>query len=77
MKTFNKAFVDKQMMFYNEVASMFACRKHPNVIKLFQVFDEEKRYLLVQELCPYGDLSSLSSDDVDTDDDFQIAYILR
>ena len=29
---------------------------HPNIIKLYEVFEDERKYYLVQELCKGGEL---------------------
>jgi len=29
---------------------------HPNIIKIYEMFEDEKKYYLVQELCKGGEL---------------------
>ena len=36
---------------------------HPNILKLFHYFDDEKRYLLVTELCEGGELFDMIKDE--------------
>lgn len=41
--------------FHHEI-SILKMLDHPNIIKLYEVFDEPKRYCLVTELCKGGEL---------------------
>ena len=41
--------------FRQEIAIM-KIMDHPNIIKLFEIFEDEKKYYLVTELCKGGEL---------------------
>jgi calcium-dependent protein kinase len=41
---------------FNHEVNMLKNLDHPHVIKLYEVFDEPKRYCLVTELCKGGEL---------------------
>ena len=34
---------------------------HPHIVKMFHFFDEPKRFMIVQELCSFGDLQKLTT----------------
>lgn len=77
--------------FYNEVAIMLKLQtvpgmeqgarietfSHPNILKLFHYFDDEKRYLLVTELCEGGELFDMIKDEKIKNKPVQIASILK
>jgi serine/threonine protein kinase len=55
--------------FYNEVSIMLKLHNvdydnfsHPNILKFEHYFDEQKRFMLVMELCEGGELFKLMQD---------------
>lgn len=42
-------------MLFNEIQVLKRI-DHPNVVKLYEVFEDEKRYYLVTEICKGGEL---------------------
>ena len=57
VKLINKSTMDAEMVdsFKNEVATLKVL-DHPNILKLFEVFEDKKKYFLVTELCLGGEL---------------------
>lgn len=43
------------MKFFEEI-EILRQLDHPNILRLFEVFEDEKRYYLVTELCTGGEL---------------------
>jgi calcium-dependent protein kinase len=41
---------------FNHEISILKTLDHPHILKLYEVFDEPKRYCLVTELCKGGEL---------------------
>jgi calcium-dependent protein kinase len=39
-----------------EIAIMRMLQDHPNIVKLYEVFEEAEQYMLVMELCSGGEL---------------------
>jgi len=55
VKEFEKKKIKNYTRFINEVTALRTL-DHPNVIKLFELFEEEKKLFLVQEYCSGGEL---------------------
>ena len=95
VKILNKAHMeeDDKLSFLNEVCIMLKLQKsfspdgldstdayaHPNILKLEHYFDEEKRFLLVTELCEGGELFDYikRKDDQKYLEKMQVASILK
>ena len=50
---------------------------HPAIIEFYHYFDEPKRYMLVQELCPIGDFYKLLAKKNFALKMPQVAYVIR
>jgi serine/threonine protein kinase len=46
---------EESMAFQEEIA-ILSKLDHPNILKLYEVFQDDKRYYLVTELCKGGEL---------------------
>jgi len=46
---------DEEELFKHEV-TILKKLDHPNILKLYEVFEDDKRYYLVTELCKGGEL---------------------
>ena len=46
---------DEEKAFQEEIA-ILSKLDHPNILKLYEVFQDDKRYYLVTELCKGGEL---------------------
>ena len=57
VKLIMKSHLDKEMeeSFKTEVATL-KILDHPNILKLYEVFEDKKKYFLVTELCKGGEL---------------------
>jgi len=57
VKVLRKSQMDaeEQKMLFNEI-NILKSLDHPNIIKMFEFFEDEKRYYLVTEICKGGEL---------------------
>ena len=46
---------DKKLMLYNEINNLKDL-DHPNILKLYETFEDEKRYYVVTDICKGGEL---------------------
>ena len=46
---------DEKKMLFNEI-NILKELDHPNIVKMFEFFEDDKRYYLVQEICKGGEL---------------------
>lgn len=46
---------DEQKMLFNEI-NILRLLDHPNIVKMFEFFEDEKRYYIVTEICKGGEL---------------------
>jgi calcium-dependent protein kinase len=46
---------DETRMLFNEI-SILKSMDHPNIIRMYEYFEDDKRYYLVQEICKGGEL---------------------
>jgi calcium-dependent protein kinase len=46
---------DERRMLFNEI-NILKELDHPNIVKMFEFFEDEKRYYIVQEICKGGEL---------------------
>lgn len=60
VKVMSKSYMEEKNVkdFQNEVAVNLIL-DHPNIAKIHEWFEDEKRYMLVSELCPGGELFQL------------------
>lgn len=57
VKILSKAYMESKEIesFKNEVGCMYQL-KHPNILTMYEYFEDPKRYLLVTDICKGGDL---------------------
>mmetsp|Transcript_5489 Transcript_5489/g.9303 ORF Transcript_5489/g.9303 Transcript_5489/m.9303 type:complete len:174 (+) Transcript_5489:25-546(+) len=57
VKIMSKSYMDEKdvVNFQNEVKCLHTL-DHPNILKMYHYFEDTKRYMLITELCPGGDL---------------------
>jgi calcium-dependent protein kinase len=55
IKTIHKKFVKDMNLLQNEIEVM-KCLDHPNIVKLYETFEDKKAYYLIMELCGGGEL---------------------
>lgn len=57
VKMLNKATMDEdeKRMLFNEI-NILKDIDHPNIVKMYEYFEDEKRYYIVTELCKGGEL---------------------
>ena len=46
---------DERRMLFNEI-NILKELDHPNIVKMFEFFEDDKRYYIVQEICKGGEL---------------------
>jgi calcium-dependent protein kinase len=46
---------DEKFMLYNEVNNLRDL-DHPNILKLYETFEDEKRYYVITDICKGGEL---------------------
>ena len=46
---------DEKRMLFNEI-NILKELDHPNIVKMYEFFEDDKRYYLVQEICKGGEL---------------------
>ena len=46
---------DEQKMLFNEI-NILRSLDHPNIVKMYEFFEDEKRYDIVTEICKGGEL---------------------
>lgn len=46
---------DEKRMLFNEI-NILKEIDHPNIVKMYEFFEDEKRYYLVTEICKGGEL---------------------
>jgi calcium-dependent protein kinase len=46
---------DEQKMLFNEI-NILKELDHPNIVKMYEFFEDEKRFYIVQEVCKGGEL---------------------
>jgi calcium-dependent protein kinase len=57
VKVLRKAHMDEdeKRMFFNEI-SVLRDLDHPNILKMYEFFEDEKRYYIVTDICKGGEL---------------------
>jgi calcium-dependent protein kinase len=55
IKTIHKKFVKDMKLLQNEIEVM-KCLDHPNIVKLYETFEDKRSYYLIMELCGGGEL---------------------
>lgn len=56
IKTISKTNFDAELEIYRRELDMLRFVDHPNIIKLYEVYEDEKYIHIVTELCTGGDL---------------------
>jgi len=46
---------DEKRMFFNEI-NILKDLDHPNILKMYEFFEDEKRYYIVTDICKGGEL---------------------
>ena len=46
---------DEKKMLFNEI-NVLKGLDHPNIVKMYEFFEDEKRYYIVTEICKGGEL---------------------
>lgn len=47
--------IEEKRMFFNEM-SILKELDHPNILKMYEFFEDEKRYYIVTDICKGGEL---------------------
>ena len=57
VKVIRKSHLDKdeQRMLFSEIENMKSL-DHPNILKMYEFFEDDKRYYIVTEICKGGEL---------------------
>ena len=50
------AMTKEELSSFKNEAGIMKEMDHPNIIKIYEMFEDEKKYYLVQELCKGGEL---------------------
>lgn len=78
IKEINKAKLTKENKYYQAIIEneMLKECNHPNIVKYFGFYETQENFAIIEEYCPYGDLSSFINENKQNLSILEIQYII-
>ena len=78
IKEINKAKLMKENKYYQVIIENLMLKEcsHPNIVKYFGFYETQENFAIIQEFCPYGDLSSFINENKQNLNLLEIQYII-
>ena len=78
IKEINKSKLIKENKFYQAIIEneMLKGCNHPNIVKYFGFYETQENFAIIEEYCPYGDLSSFINENKQNLTLLEIQYII-
>ena len=78
IKEINKAKLMKENKYYQVIIENLMLKEcsHPNIVKYFGFYETQENFAIIEEFCPYGDLSSFINENKQNLNLLEIQYII-